>query len=284
MMDRRVQDDGGDDEANLYRPFVPERSIPMTKALQPLKDKIALVVGGSRGIGAGIARRLAEDGAGIALTYAAAADKANELVQQITAGGGRAIAIRRTALMRPTARRSGENHAAVRSPRHPRGQCRRADPRRHTGIPHGSSRPHAGRQCARSGRCHPGCRCPHGARRSRHYHRQQHCRANGFPGSSIYSMTKGAIASLVRGVAIICAARHYGQQRPARPPVTDMTSVPGMAERVKPLIPLGRMGNTARSPPWWLIGRAGIRLCHRCQHDHRRRLRGLTRPGVRDDA
>ena len=66
----------------------------MTKALQPLKDKIALVVGGSRGIGAGIARRLAEDGAGIALTYAAAADKANELVQQMTAGGGRAIAIK----------------------------------------------------------------------------------------------------------------------------------------------------------------------------------------------
>ncbi len=66
----------------------------MTKTLQPLKDKIALVVGGSRGIGAGIVRRLAEDGAGIALTYAAAADKANELVQQIAAGGVRAIAIK----------------------------------------------------------------------------------------------------------------------------------------------------------------------------------------------
>src|SRR6185295_13082366 len=93
-MDRHVQYYGGDDEANLYRPFVPERSIAMTKALQPLKDKIALVVGGSRGIGAGIARRLAEDGADIALTYAAAADKANELVQQITAGGVRAVAIK----------------------------------------------------------------------------------------------------------------------------------------------------------------------------------------------
>src|SRR5258707_5814381 len=66
----------------------------MTRTLQPLKDKIALVVGGSRGIGAGIVRRLAEDGAGIALTYAAAADKANDLVQQIAAGGVRAIAIK----------------------------------------------------------------------------------------------------------------------------------------------------------------------------------------------
>ena len=92
---------GGEDQADLYRPFIPELSIPMTKALQPLKDKIALVVGGSRGIGAGIARRLAKDGAGIALTYAAAADKANELVQQITAGGGRVIAIKADSGMRP---------------------------------------------------------------------------------------------------------------------------------------------------------------------------------------
>src|SRR4029077_20617880 len=66
----------------------------MTRTLQPLKDKVALVVGGSRATGAAIVRRLAEDGAGIALTYAAAADKANELVQQIAAGGVRAIAIK----------------------------------------------------------------------------------------------------------------------------------------------------------------------------------------------
>ena len=66
----------------------------MTNTLQPLKDKVALVVGGSRGIGAGIVRRLAGEGAGIALTYAAAEDKANELLQQVAAGGVRAIAIK----------------------------------------------------------------------------------------------------------------------------------------------------------------------------------------------
>ena len=50
----------------------------MTNTLQPLKDQLALVIVGSRGIGTGIVRRLAEDGASITLTYAAAADKANE--------------------------------------------------------------------------------------------------------------------------------------------------------------------------------------------------------------
>jgi 3-oxoacyl-[acyl-carrier protein] reductase len=68
----------------------------------------------------------------------------------------------------------------------------------------------------------------------------------GFPGASIYSMTKGAIASLVRGVAIDLAPRGItvNNVQPG-PTVTDMTSVPGMAEAVKPLIPLGRMGSTA---------------------------------------
>ncbi len=58
-----------------------------------LSEKIALVTGGGRGIGAAIARRLAEDGAAVAITYSASADRARDLVAQITADGGRAIAI-----------------------------------------------------------------------------------------------------------------------------------------------------------------------------------------------
>jgi 3-oxoacyl-[acyl-carrier protein] reductase len=59
-----------------------------------LTGKVALVQGGSRGIGAAIARRLARDGATVALTYASSADKAQEVVEQIEAAGGRAIAIK----------------------------------------------------------------------------------------------------------------------------------------------------------------------------------------------
>jgi 3-oxoacyl-[acyl-carrier protein] reductase len=56
--------------------------------------KVALVTGGSRGIGAAIALRLAHDGAVVALTYANAAAKAQAVADKIEAEGGRALVIR----------------------------------------------------------------------------------------------------------------------------------------------------------------------------------------------
>ncbi|RYG35963.1 3-oxoacyl-ACP reductase FabG [bacterium] len=59
-----------------------------------LDQKVALVTGGSRGIGAAIARRLAGEGASVALTYSASPEKADGIVREIKDEGGRAIAIR----------------------------------------------------------------------------------------------------------------------------------------------------------------------------------------------
>lgn len=65
----------------------------MTSITHRLTGKTALVTGGSRSIGAAIAKRLAADGAAVAITYSASPDKAAAVVAEIEAAGGRAIAI-----------------------------------------------------------------------------------------------------------------------------------------------------------------------------------------------
>ena len=58
-----------------------------------LIEKVALVTGGSRGIGAAIGKRLAADGASVAITYAKDAKAASEVVKAIEDKGGKALAI-----------------------------------------------------------------------------------------------------------------------------------------------------------------------------------------------
>src|ERR1700761_6208663 len=66
--------------------------------MSKLNNKVVLVTGGSRGIGAGIAKRLAADGANVAITYTKGADAAASVVAAITQAGGKAIAIQADAI------------------------------------------------------------------------------------------------------------------------------------------------------------------------------------------
>lgn len=65
----------------------------MSHTILPLTGKVAIVTGGSRSIGAAIAKRLAADGATVAITYNASADRATAVVDAINAAGGNAIAL-----------------------------------------------------------------------------------------------------------------------------------------------------------------------------------------------
>ena len=77
-----------------------------------LSEKVALVQGGSRGIGEAIVRRLAEQGASVAFTYVNSAEKAQALAARINDEGGNALAIRADAAREEEVRAAVEKTVA----------------------------------------------------------------------------------------------------------------------------------------------------------------------------
>src|SRR5258708_12578182 len=84
-----------------------------------LEGKIALITGGSRGIGAAIAKRLAADGAKVAITYTKGADAAAAVVKAIERAGGKAIAIQADAADADPGKAPVEKTVATFAPLHP---------------------------------------------------------------------------------------------------------------------------------------------------------------------
>ena len=65
----------------------------MSTSAQKLKGKVAIVTGASKGIGAAIAKHLADEGAAVVVNYASSKADAHRVVTEISGKGGKAIAV-----------------------------------------------------------------------------------------------------------------------------------------------------------------------------------------------
>jgi 3-oxoacyl-[acyl-carrier protein] reductase len=211
-----------------------------------LEGKAALVMGGSRGIGAAIVRRLAREGAAVAFTYSASPGRAEQVVREVAEAGGTALAIQADsgdaqavrAAVEEAARALGGLHVLVNNA----GILMRAtldafsldDFDRIVAVNvRGTfvAAQAAARWMGEGGRI-----ITIGSNAAVRV---------AFPGGGVYAMTKSAVAGLVRGLAIDLAPRGITVNNVQPGPTdTEMNGEPGIAEMVRPLIPLRRMGTS----------------------------------------
>ena len=72
---------------------IPARTNQKDIVMKKLEGKVAVVTGASKGIGAGIAKQLAAEGAAVVVNYASSREGADRTVAEIAAAGGKAIAV-----------------------------------------------------------------------------------------------------------------------------------------------------------------------------------------------
>jgi len=205
-----------------------------------LTGKVAIVFGGSRGIGAAAARRLANDGANVAVTYVSAPERAAETVGAIEAAGRTGLAIEadnadpaaiEAAVAQAVDRFGRLDIAVVNAGILLLGDVATVSVENLDRMLNVNVRGVFLSIQAAAARLADGGRIitigSNTAVRSGH------------PGSSVYSMTKAAVAVMVKGIAVDLAGRGItvNNIQPG-PTVTDMTV--DHIERIKPLIPLKR--------------------------------------------
>ena len=217
----------------------------MARMAERVGGKVALVTGGSRGIGAGIVRRLAVDGAGVAFTYATSGAKAQELVREVEASGGNAIAFKADSgsaeelqnVVNQTVSKLGSldifvsNAGILKIALLDQFTLEDFDQMLAVNV----RAAFVGIQAAARDMKDGGRIITIGSNTAIR---------TAFPGASVYTMTKSALTGLVRGAAIDLAPRSItvNNVQPG-PTATDMNS--DRVDLIKPLIPLKRMGDVS---------------------------------------